>query len=90
MASSRPPLFPAGREPALSEVEGDQARSGKALVAGVDDLHRLLTDTRFGTSIPLTVLRSTEKLQTALLRFLQDPRLARMDCIFHMDQTVRL
>ncbi len=32
-------------------------------VAGVDDLHRLLTDLRVGISCPLTVLRHTEKLQ---------------------------
>ena len=31
-------------------------------VAGVDDLHRLLTDARVGISSPLTVLRWTEKL----------------------------
>jgi S1-C subfamily serine protease len=31
-------------------------------VAGVDDLHRLLTDVRMGVSCPLTVLRRTEKL----------------------------
>jgi len=32
-------------------------------VAGVDDLHRLLTDVRVGVSCPLTVLRWTEKLE---------------------------
>jgi S1-C subfamily serine protease len=32
-------------------------------VAGVDDLHRLLADTRAGTSCSLTVLRHTEKLE---------------------------
>lgn len=31
-------------------------------VAGVDDLHRLLTDGRVGKALPLTVLRRTEKL----------------------------
>jgi S1-C subfamily serine protease len=31
-------------------------------VAGVDDLHRLLTESRVGKAIPLTVLRRTEKL----------------------------
>jgi S1-C subfamily serine protease len=31
-------------------------------VAGVDDLHRLLTDSRVGKILPLTVLRRTEKL----------------------------
>ncbi len=29
--------------------------------AGIDDLHRLLTDTRVGVSAPLTILRGTEK-----------------------------
>jgi S1-C subfamily serine protease len=32
-------------------------------VAGVDDLHRLLTDARVGMSSSLTVLRWTEKLE---------------------------
>jgi len=31
-------------------------------VAGVDDLHRLLTDARVGVSSSLTVLRYTERL----------------------------
>ena len=31
--------------------------------AGVDDLHRVLTDVRVGVSCSLTVLRHTEKLQ---------------------------
>jgi S1-C subfamily serine protease len=44
--------------------EGDVivALDGK-LVAGVDDLHRLLTDARVGVSSSLTVLRWTEKLE---------------------------
>jgi len=44
--------------------EGDVivALDGKT-VAGVDDLHRLLTDARVGTSSALTILRRTEKLQ---------------------------
>jgi S1-C subfamily serine protease len=43
--------------------EGDVivALDGKP-VAGVDDLHRLLTDARVGVSGSLTVLRHTEKL----------------------------
>jgi S1-C subfamily serine protease len=32
-------------------------------VAGVDDLHRLLTDARLGAESALTVLRHTEKLE---------------------------
>ena len=32
-------------------------------VAGVDDLHRLLTDVRVGVSCSLSVLRYTEKLE---------------------------
>jgi len=44
--------------------EGDVivAMDGKP-VAGVDDLHRLLTDARLGTATALTVLRHTEKLE---------------------------
>jgi len=44
--------------------EGDVivALDGKP-VAGVDDLHRLLTDARVGVSSTLTVLRRTEKLE---------------------------
>jgi S1-C subfamily serine protease len=44
--------------------EGDVivALDGKA-VAGVDDLHRLLTDARVGVSSSLTVLRWTERLE---------------------------
>ena len=44
--------------------EGDVilAMDGKT-VAGVDDLHRLLTDARVGASSRLTVLRHTEKLE---------------------------
>src|SRR5712692_6234366 len=44
--------------------EGDviTALDGKP-VAGVDDLHRLLTDARVGVSSSLTVLRWTEKLE---------------------------
>jgi S1-C subfamily serine protease len=39
---------------------------GKA-VAGVDDLHRLLTDARVGVSTTLTVLRWTEKLEMQIV-----------------------
>ena len=39
---------------------------GKA-VAGVDDLHRLLTDARVGVSSALAVLRHTEKLELAVV-----------------------
>jgi S1-C subfamily serine protease len=44
--------------------EGDViiAFDGKP-VAGVDDLHRLLSDAQVGVSSPLTVLRRTEKLE---------------------------
>lgn len=31
-------------------------------IAGIDDLHRLLTDERVGVSAPLTIIRRTEKL----------------------------
>jgi S1-C subfamily serine protease len=48
--------------------EGDVivALDGK-LVAGVDDLHRLLTDARVGVSSSLTVLRWTEKLELQVI-----------------------
>ena len=36
-------------------------------VAGVDDLHRLLTDVRVGVSSTLTVLRYTEKLEVKIV-----------------------
>jgi len=38
-----------------------------APVAGVDDLHRLLTDVRVGVSCALTVLRWTEKLELKIV-----------------------
>ena len=38
-----------------------------APVAGVDDLHRLLTDVRVGVSCTLTVLRWTEKLELKIV-----------------------
>jgi S1-C subfamily serine protease len=48
--------------------EGDVivALDGKP-IAGVDDLHRLLTDARVGASNVLTVLRWTEKLELAIV-----------------------
>ena len=48
--------------------EGDVivALDGKA-VAGVDDLHRLLTDAHVGVSSSLTVLRWTEKLELQVM-----------------------
>jgi S1-C subfamily serine protease len=48
--------------------EGDViiALDGKP-VAGVDDLHRLLTDARVGVNSPLTVLRHTEKLELKIV-----------------------
>ncbi|MGA8764951.1 MAG: trypsin-like peptidase domain-containing protein [Candidatus Sulfotelmatobacter sp.] len=42
------------------------ALEGKA-VAGVDDLHRVLTDLRVGVSCSLTVLRHTEKLELKIV-----------------------
>jgi S1-C subfamily serine protease len=42
------------------------ALEGQA-VAGVDDLHRLLTEVRVGIGCPLTVLRWTEKLELRML-----------------------
>jgi S1-C subfamily serine protease len=45
----------------LEQYDVIVALDGEA-VAGVDDLHRLLTDSRVGKTLPLTVLRRTEKL----------------------------
>ena len=36
-------------------------------VAGVDDLHRLLTEVRVGISCSLTVLRGTDKLELKVM-----------------------
>jgi S1-C subfamily serine protease len=49
------------REGDVIIVLGDQP------VAGVDDLHRLLTDTQVGASNSITVLRGTEKLQLEII-----------------------
>jgi S1-C subfamily serine protease len=50
------------RKAGLREGDVIVALDGKP-VAGVDDLHRLLTDARVGVSSSLTVLRWTEKLE---------------------------
>jgi hypothetical protein len=56
-----------GNRSILRFLTGACARRVPALdgqpVAGVDDLHRLLTDARVGVSNPLTVLRHTERLE---------------------------
>jgi len=36
-------------------------------VAGVDDLHRVLTDVRVGVSCSLTVIRHTEKMDLRIV-----------------------
>jgi len=36
-------------------------------VAGVDDLHRLLTEERIGTRAPLTVIRRAEKREVEVI-----------------------
>ena len=36
-------------------------------IAGVDDLHRVLTDVRVATSCSLTILRQTEKLELKIV-----------------------
>jgi S1-C subfamily serine protease len=51
-----------GQKAGLREGDVIVALDGKP-VAGVDDLHRLLTDARVGVSSSLTVLRWTEKLE---------------------------
>ena len=48
--------------------EGDVIVAVEGLpVAGVDDLHRVLTDVRVGVSCTLTVLRHTEKLELRIV-----------------------
>jgi S1-C subfamily serine protease len=54
------------RKAGLREGDVIVALDGKP-VAGVDDLHRLLTDARVGVSSSLTVLRWTEKLELQVL-----------------------
>jgi S1-C subfamily serine protease len=51
-----------GQKAGLREGDVIVAMDGKT-IAGVDDLHRLLTDARVGAVSALTVLRHTEKLQ---------------------------
>lgn len=51
-----------GQKAGLREGDVIVALDGRS-VAGVDDLHRLLTDARVGVSSSLTVLRWTEKLE---------------------------
>lgn len=55
-----------GHRAGLREGDVIVALDGKP-VAGVDDLHRLLTDARVGVSNPLTVMRWTEKLEMAIV-----------------------
>jgi S1-C subfamily serine protease len=55
-----------GQKAGLREGDVIVALDGKP-VAGVDDLHRLLTDARVGVSNPLTVLRWTEKMELAVV-----------------------
>src|SRR6202044_3316350 len=54
------------RRAGLREGEVIVALEGQP-VAGVDDLHRLLTDLRVGVSCSLTVIRWTEKLETKVV-----------------------
>jgi S1-C subfamily serine protease len=51
-----------GHKAGLREGDVIVSLDGKA-IAGVDDLHRLLTDARVGVSSVLTVMRWTEKLE---------------------------
>lgn len=55
-----------GQEAGLREGDVIVALDGKP-VAGVDDLHRLLTDARVGVSSSLAILRWTEKLDLAVV-----------------------
>jgi len=63
----------------LSTTEGSPARRAglreadiiialdRRPIAGVDDLHRLLTDARVGVTSSLTILRQTEKRELAIV-----------------------
>jgi S1-C subfamily serine protease len=55
-----------GKRAGLREGDVIVALDGKP-IAGVDDLHRLLTDARVGASNKLAVLRWTEKLELAVV-----------------------
>jgi len=55
-----------GQKAGLREGDVIISLDGKP-VAGVDDLHRLLTDARVGVPSPLTVLRHTDKLELKVL-----------------------
>jgi S1-C subfamily serine protease len=55
-----------GQKAGLREGDVIVAMDGKP-IAGVDDLHRLLTDARVGSVSALTVLRHTEKLEMKLV-----------------------
>jgi S1-C subfamily serine protease len=55
-----------GKKAGLREGDVIVAMDGKP-VAGVDDLHRLLTDARVGSVSALTVLRHTEKLDLQVI-----------------------
>jgi S1-C subfamily serine protease len=56
----------AARQAGLQQYDIIVALDGEA-VAGVDDLHRLLTDARVGVSSVLTVLRRTDKLELKIV-----------------------
>jgi S1-C subfamily serine protease len=55
-----------GQKAGLREGDVIVALDGQP-VAGVDDLHRLLTEARVGISSALTVLRWTDKLDLAVV-----------------------
>ena len=55
-----------GQKAGLREGDVIVALDGQP-VAGVDDLHRLLTDARVGISSGLTVLRWTERLELKVI-----------------------
>jgi S1-C subfamily serine protease len=56
----------AAKQAGLQQYDIIVALDGEA-VAGVDDLHRLLTDVRVGVSSVLTVLRRTDKLELKIV-----------------------
>ena len=59
------PDSPASRAGVL---EGDVLIAlGESAVAGVDDLHRLLSEERIGVSLPLTLLRRGRRVRTTVM-----------------------
>jgi len=48
-------------------IAGNDKPGGEKPVAGVDDLHRLLTDVQVGVRSTLTIIRHTERLTLSIV-----------------------